>query len=126
MTATTPAPRRPGLAYAMAVLGAFLIVAALVWTMRRYAQPPPLDAARAAERAKTLAELRGAEKQASTTTGWLDQGKGIVRLCIEDAMNIIEREWPKDPAGTRSNLLERVAKATAVPPKPPEEPSPYE
>ncbi len=123
---TAPAPRRSGLAYAVAVLGAFLIVAALAWTMRRYAQPPPLDANRAAERAKALAELRAAEKEALSTAGWVDKGKGIVRLRIDDALGIIEREWAKNPAALRSNLLERVTKATALPPQPPAAKSEFE
>jgi hypothetical protein len=78
-----------------------------------------LGANRAAERAKALAEIRAAEQQALNTTGWIDKGKGVVRLRIDDALRIMEHEWPKNPAATRSNLFERVAKATAVPPKPP-------
>ena len=49
---------RTRLAYAAAVLGSFLIVALLVLVTRRYTQPAPLGAERAAVRARTLAELR--------------------------------------------------------------------
>lgn len=114
------------LAYLAAVLGAFLIVAGLVWAMHKYTQPPPLNAARAAERAKALAELRAAEAEAMTTTAWLDQAKGIVRLRVEDAVKIVQQEWGANPAEARSNLLARAAKAFAVPPKAPEKPSAFE
>ncbi len=120
--------RRPGsgLAYAVGIIGAFLIIAALVWAMQRYVKPAPLNANRAAERAKALAELRGAEHEAMTTTAWIDRGKGLVRLRIEDAMKLTERAWSQNPAAARSNLIERVQKATAPPPKAPEKASPFE
>lgn len=120
------APRRPAFVNILAVLGAFLIIAALVVAMRRYAQPVSLDAARAAERAKALQELRAAEAQALHNPAWIDKGKGIVRLRVEDAMAMVEREWAQNPAGLRSNLNARVEKATAVPPKAPEKPSEFE
>ena len=117
---------KTGLVNAIAILGAFLIVAALVWAMRHYTQPEPLNASRAAERAKALAEIRAAETGALNNTGWIDQSKGIVRLRIEDAMNLVEREW-QDPAAARSNLIARVEKANPAPPPPaPAKPSPFE
>lgn len=119
-------PERTGLAYSAAVLGAFLIVAGLVWAMRHYSQPAPLDADRAAARAKALADLRAAETEALTQTAWIDKDKGIVRLRIADAMAMVERDWSKDAAAARSNLIARVAKATALPPKAPEKPSEFE
>src|SRR5262245_300100 len=101
---------RPGLAYLVAIVGAFLIVGALVWAMRHYTQPPPLGKTRAEERAKALAELRAAEAEALNTTAWIDPTKGLVRLRVEDAMNLVLREW-KNPAAARSNLIARVEKA---------------
>ena len=121
-----PAPERTALAYIVGILGSFLIVAGLVWAMRYYFQPPLLGAARAAERAKALAELRAAETEALEHAAWLDQTKGVVRLPIPEAMQIVEREWGKNPAAARSNLISRVEKATALPPKAPEKPSPFE
>jgi hypothetical protein len=117
---------RIGLAYLVGILGAFLIVGALVWAMIRYTRPAPLDKNRAAERAKALQELRAAEADALNTTGWVDPTKGLVRLRIEDAMKMVERDW-KNPAAARSNLISRVEKA--YPPPPPAEPakpSPFE
>jgi hypothetical protein len=108
------------------VLGAFLIVAGLVWAMRHYTQAAPLGEDRAAVRAKTLMELRAAETEALNTTGWVDPVKGLVRLRIEDAMRWVENEWGKNPAAARSNLMTRVDKATALPPRQPEKPSQFE
>ncbi|HSU55670.1 MAG TPA: hypothetical protein VLT36_16560 [Candidatus Dormibacteraeota bacterium] len=118
-----PQPRRSGLAYAIAVIGAFLIVAGLVWAMQKYNEPEALGANRAAERAKALAELRAAENDALNNVGWVDPAKGIVRLRIEDAMKIVEREWGSNPSAARSNLVARVDKANAVVAPPP---SPFE
>ena len=109
------------LAYAVGILGTFLIVAALVVVMQRYTQFAPIDEARVAARAKALAELRAMESEAMRTPGWIDQGKGLVRLRVEDAMKIVEREWGKDPGAARSNLIARVVKATFVPPPKPSE-----
>src|SRR5512133_1840710 len=86
------------LAYAAAFLGAFLIVGLLVLAMQQYSQPPAVAAGRAAERAKALAELRAAEKEALATTAWLDKGKGLVRLRIEDAVRLTETSWSQNPA----------------------------
>ena len=117
------APERTALAYLAGILGCFLIIAALVLVMHRYTQPSPLGEDRAAARAKALSELRAADTEALTTTGWLDQTKGLVRLRIEDAMKLVEREW-KNPAAARSNLIARVEKANPPPPK--AAPSPFE
>jgi hypothetical protein len=123
----TEYPReRTGLPYLLAVLGAFLIVAGLVWAMRHYTQPPPLGQDRAAVRAKALAELRAAEAEALNTTGWVDASKGIVRLRIVDAMKWVEQQWAQNPEAARSNLMTRVDKATAPPPRVPEKPSQFE
>jgi hypothetical protein len=119
-------PERTGLAYVLAVLGSFLIVAGLVWAMQHYTRPAPLTEDRAAVRAKALAELRAAETEALNTPGWVDPTKGIVRLRVEDAMKWVEQEWSRDPVAARSNLITRVEKATAVPPKAPEKPSQFE
>jgi hypothetical protein len=105
------------------IVGALLIVLILIWAMRSYMQPPPLNQNRAAERAKALADLRGLEHEEQTTAAWIDQPKGIVRLPLEDAMKIVEREW-RNPPAARSNLLARVQKAYPPPAPPP--PSPFE
>lgn len=113
-------------AYAIAIIGAFLIVAALVAAMRHYTKVEPLNANRAAERSKAFTEMRAAEADAVNHTAWIDPGKGIVRLRVEDAMKIVEQEWGKDPVAARKDLISRVEKATAVPPPAPAKPSPFE
>ena len=119
-------PERTALAYILGILGSFLIVAGLVWAMLHYTRPQPLGEDRAVVRAKALAELRAAENEAMNTTAWLDQSKGLVRLRVEDAMKMVEQEWGKNPSTARSNLMSRVEKAMAVPPKAPEKPSQFE
>lgn len=103
-----------------------MIVAALVRAMVHYTQPAPLGEDRAAVRAKALSELRAAEADAMEHPGWVDQSKGVVRLPVEEAMKLVERDWGQDPAAARSNLISRVEKATALPPKAPEKPSQFE
>ena len=119
------APERTILPYVLGILGSLLIVAWLVWVMHSYTQPAPLGEDRKAMRAKNLSELRGAEHEALTTTAWIDQPKGLVRLRIQDAMALVERAWQNPPAA-RSNLIARVEKATFVPPPAPAQPSPFE
>ena len=121
-----PAPERTALAYIIGILGSFLIVAGLVWAMLHYTQPAPLGEDRAVVRAKALADLRAAETEALNNAAWLDQPKGIVRLRIDDAMRMVEQEWGRNPSAARSNLISRVEKATALPPKAPEKPSQFE
>lgn len=108
-----------------AVIIVCLIFAALVWKMRQYTTPEPLGAKRAAERAAALVELRAAEVEALNNAAWIDQTKGLVRLPIEEAKKLAEREW-QNPAAARANLIARVEKATALPPKAPEKPSQFE
>ncbi len=117
--------QRATAAYVVGILGSFLIIGALAWAIYRYTQPAPLGEDRAAVRAKALAELRASEAEALSTPDWIDKPKGIVRLPIQSAMAIVEREW-RNPAAARSNLVARVEKATAAPPKAPEKPSAFE
>lgn len=117
---------RAGIVYGVSILGAFLIVAVLVWAMQQYTKAPALDAKRAAERATALKELRAQEAEDLHTAAWLDQSNGIVRLPINVAVGIVEREW-QNPAAARSNLIARAEKAMPPPPpKAPAKPSPFE
>lgn len=111
--------------FGIAILGAFLIVALLVLAMKHYSQVPPLNANRAAERARALAEMRAADADALANPGWVDQGKGIVRLPIDTAMNLVLQNW-KNPSAARTNLIEREEKASYVPPPPKPKPSEFE
>jgi hypothetical protein len=114
-----------GVSVTAAVVIACLIFAGLVWKTRQYTTAPALGADRVAERTKALAEVRAAEADALNNVGWIDQGKGVVRLPVAEAVKLAEREW-RNPAQARSNLIARVEKATALPPKAPEKPSAFE
>jgi hypothetical protein len=120
-TELEPRRERGGLAYLAGIVGALLIVGALSWAMYNYMQPEPLGKNRAQERARALGELQAADNDALHNVGWVDQTKGLVRLRIEDAMNIVEREWQNAPAA-RSNLITRAEKANPPPPPPPASP----
>lgn len=112
-------------AYVLGILGTFLLMAGLVWLMRHYTQPPPIDQARNAERLKFYAEMKAANAEALNNYAWQDQAKGLVRLPVARAMELTLKEW-QNPAAARSNLIARVEKATAPAPKAPEKPSEFE
>ena len=109
----------------VAFLIACFLFAAIVAAVKFSVPVPAIDADRAAVRAKALAEIRAAEDQALNIAGWIDQKRGIVRLPIDMAMQITEREW-QNPAAARSNLIARVEKATAPAPTAPAKPSAFE
>ena len=112
-------------AYAVGILGTFLIVAMLVLAMRHYTQPAPVGAKRVEERYKFLQDQRAADAKAINEYDWVDKDKGIVRLPIQRVVELTLQEW-QNPAAARSNLISRVEKATAAPPKAPEKPNIYE
>jgi hypothetical protein len=88
----------------------------------RTTRPEDLAAARTRERLQFREEVRAADAQALSRYAWQDQAKGLVRIPIERAMELVIREW-QDPAAARSNLIARVEVATAPPPEPE---NPYE
>ena len=113
------------LSLVVAIAGTFLIVAGLVYVMWRYTQPAPIDQARIQERKKFLTDIQAGNAEALNNYAWQDQGKGLVRLPITNAMELTIREY-QNPAAARSNLAARAEKAFAPAPKAPEKPSPYE
>jgi hypothetical protein len=110
----------------VAIVGAFLIVGALVWAMRHYTAPAPLGEDRADFRRKALADTRNAEQEALNNYGWQDQTRGVVRIPIEEAMKLAEAKWGSDPGAARTNLISREEKAIAPLPKAPPKPSAFE
>lgn len=110
--------------YAIAILGSFLIMAALVKIMQNKTSSA-IGSDRAEERRKNLINVRAETDQALKNYAWQDQGKGLVRLPIERAMEVSLQEW-QNPKAARSNLITRVEKATAPAPKAPEKPSEFE
>lgn len=112
--------------YILGALGAFLIVGCLAWFLWYRTQPAILNQARIEERLKNLREINAASAEGLNNYGWQDQSKGIIRLPISNAMEMVVREW-SNPAAARSNLLARVDRANpAPPPKAPEKPSAFE
>ena len=104
-------------AYIVGILGAFLIVAGLVWVMYSYTRPEPLGEDRAIARRKALRELRASNLDVlnNPNYAWQDQPKGVVRMPIDRAIELSLKLW-QNPVAARSNLIARVGKATAVPP----------
>lgn len=107
------------------ILGSFLILGVLVFAMKRYIQPPPINQARIEERKKALAEIRAEAEKALNHYEVIDAGKGLVRLRIDRAMELTLEEY-KNPAAARTNLIARAEKASLAPPKPPEPPNKFE
>ena len=104
---------------------ACLVFAGMVAALRGNMPVPAINADRAAVRAKALVEIRATENQALNHAGWIDENRGLVRLPIDLAMQITEREW-QNPAAARSDLTARVEKATAPAPAAPAKPSQFE
>jgi Fe2+ transport system protein B len=109
----------------MAILGTFLVMAFLVWLMRYYTATPSLSEDRAAERMKILADFKAANAPLLEKYDWQDKDKGIMRVPVARAKELVLEEW-QNPAAARSNLMERAAKAFAPTPKPPEKKNEYE
>jgi hypothetical protein len=106
-------------------LAACVVVLALVVTVKCFVRVPAMDADRAAVISKALAQIRADEDAGLDHVGWADKPRGIVRLPIEAAMKITEREW-QDPAQARADLIAREEKATAPLPAAPVKPNPFE
>jgi hypothetical protein len=113
-------------AYCVGILGSFLIMAGIVWLMRQYTQPPPVDGKRVQERRKAAAEANLALKDLETY-GYIDATKGQVRLPVVEsdgqkfkagrAAQLTIQEW-KNPAAGRSNLIARWNQFNPPPPPP--------
>lgn len=109
----------------VAILGTFLVMAILVGLMRYYTAVPSLAADRAQERLKILADFHAVNDPILEKYDWQDKDKGIVRVPVAVAKELVLEEW-KDPAAARSNLMVRAAKAFAPAPKPPEKKNEFE
>jgi hypothetical protein len=98
----------------IAFLGGLLVVVSMAVLTHRYTHPSLVDQARIDLRKKTLAELKAANTNLWDTYAWQDQTKGLVRVPIPRAMELVEREW-RNPAVARSNLIARAERAAALP-----------
>lgn len=89
-TSQAPAAKGPGILLGIAVV--LLLLAAVIaglWINRSTTATDAEDAARSAERAKNLAELQAADTATLTTYGWNDRAKGVVRVPITRAMELV-------------------------------------
>lgn len=110
--------------------GAGVLIAAVLFAfaalgLKLAFHPPAIDADRAAQRYKDLAEIHAVEAKDLSTPGWVDQKRHIVRLPISTAMKLAGHEW-QNPAAARADLQAREKKATAPLPKAPAKPNPFE
>lgn len=113
-------------AYFVGIAGSFLIVAGLVWALRHYTRPAPVDTARIQERLKFSQEIQQTGQDQLESFGYVDPAKGQVRLPIQRAMEMMVQDW-KNPDAGRSNLLARLKQFNPPPPpKAPEKPSQFE
>ena len=96
----------------LGVAGSFLVMAWMVWLMRSYTKPPALAEVRAVERLKIRQEFDAANAPLISGYDWQDKAKGIVRIPVAQAKELILKEW-QNPAEGRSNLVARAARAFA-------------
>jgi len=84
------ARRGPGVLLLAGVL--ILLLAAVIVGFRLVGHPGATeaeDAERGAVRLKNLADLRAADSNEVTTYGWVDRAKGIVRVPVTRAMELV-------------------------------------
>lgn len=105
-------PSKPKLwVYAVAIALSFLLMAWIVRGMYRTENPGPVNSQRAEERLKARRELDAAMTAELNNRGVLDKARGIERIPIQQAMEMIVRDW-ENPAVGRSNLIGRLQKAS--------------
>jgi len=97
---------------------AVVLFGVLSWMVINRPAPLKVDEERSRLRRQYFEEMQSSNRIALTTYGWIDSRRGIVRLPLDKAIEMSVTLW-RDPASARSNLLERLAKATVkLPPKP--------
>jgi hypothetical protein len=100
-------------ATAVGAAGVLFILAALIWIMYHYTQPPPVEGLHWTERQHNLADLNAQAREQLDSYAWLDQARDVVRLPVDRALELTAREW-QDPRAGRAKLLALLARA--VPP----------
>lgn len=123
---TSPTPdvnHASGAAVGFAIASVIFIV--LVIIVKLSAAPPAIDADRAAQISSALYQIRTNEVAALNNAGWVDHGRGIVRLPIETAIQMTAQAW-QNPASARADLIVRAQKAAAPAPKAPPKANPFE
>ena len=88
------------------------LFAALAVVVKLTLNAPAIDADRAADRAKALAEIRIAEETTLTTAAVIDSKHGTVRLPIDTALTLAAQKW-QNPSAARADLNDRAEKSVA-------------
>jgi hypothetical protein len=109
----------------IAFIAGSVIFAVLVVAVKLLVNVPAIDADRGAVISKALFEMRTNEVASLNNVGWADQPRGIVRLPIETAIQMTERNW-QNPAAARADLNARSERAAAPAPKVVTKPSAFE
>jgi hypothetical protein len=99
-------------AAAIGLILASVIFAVAAVAVKLTVMAPAIDADRAAERSKALAEIRAAEEISLAHPAVIDAKRGIVRLPIETAMTLAAQMW-QNPSAARADLNSRAEKAVA-------------
>ena len=109
----TPACRTKA-AYFAGALVVVLLGCGLDAMLKSYTETGAMAAreTRAKDRAKALAEVRQSTAQELTTAALLDKGKGIYRIPVTAAMELILKDYQNPEAG-RANFVARIEKLTA-------------
>ena len=110
---------------AIGLLLASIVFIAVTLVVQLSVNVPAINADRATERSKALAEIHATEAAALNNPGWIDQQRGFVRLPIDTAIKVAEQNG-KNPAQARADLIARAEKAAVPAPKAPEKPSAFE
>lgn len=74
------------------VLVAVLLFGFIVLIAYLPTRPEPVDQDLIDQRVATLAEVNSKQHALATSYGWVDQTKGVVRIPIERAMELTERD----------------------------------
>ena len=106
-------------------VGLFCVMAVLLRLTWESARPPSIGAERANLRKANLAEARSVEEEMLTSYGIINAEKGIYRMPIDQAIQMMIQEW-KQPEKARQMMAKRVDLAVAPPSPPPETPSEFE
>jgi hypothetical protein len=113
-------------AYFIGIGGALLVMGGLMALVNSYVHPGVVDpSVRGKERAEALKKTREVDNDALNNYAEIDKARGIWRLPVTNAMHLSLQLW-QNPAAARSNLFQRVDKATSTLPKAPEAPSKFE
>ncbi len=113
-TYNSPGPFKLTL-YGIVIVACFCVMFFLVRSAYHDYGPEPVNHARALERAKVRNDVTGKALSNLTTSGWVDQPRGIVRLPISRAMQMTVDAY-QNPEEAHSNLVTRSQKAAAPAP----------